>query len=283
MHKAIFPSINDLKDDFFIQYVNNEQRTEKEHTHQFFQIFFLVQGKLVHNINGTCAEMSIGEMTIIPPGVNHSVSLTDMPIYYSLSFSLSSLGEINKFNQSSIEFLTTISKPSTTLYPKTIIEGEDVLPIKNIFEQIYKELKTREIGFKESVCSYLNLLLIKFVRKYFSTKGFESRTYDYSSEQMVLKTLSFIDEHFCDNLKLTDIAKLSAVSVSNFCSSFKKFTKKTFNVYLNEKRISYANTLIKKGYKLSTVADMCGFNDYATFVRNYKKITGLIPSKKSIK
>ena len=38
MQKLKFPNLNDIKDDFFIQYVNNEQRTEKEHTHQFFQI-----------------------------------------------------------------------------------------------------------------------------------------------------------------------------------------------------------------------------------------------------
>lgn len=278
MQKLKFPNLNDIKDDFFIQYVNNEQRTEKEHTHQFFQIFFLVQGKLVHNINGVSAEMSLGEMTIIPPNVKHCISLTDNPVYYSFSFSLSVLGEVCKNNQSSIEFLTNISK-STTLYPKTILSGQDVLLCKNIFENIYKELSCREIAYKEAVCSYLILLLTQFVRKYFLVKDFSQKTFDFTNEQMILRCIDYINEHFCEDLRLKEVAKLFAVSVSTFCTCFKKITGKTFNLYVMDKRINYANTLIKKGYKLSAVCDMCGFNDYSTFVRNYKKITGVSPYK----
>ena len=107
-NNKVFPNYDDVDDEFYIQYIENSQRTEKAHTHPFFQVFFLIKGKLTHHINDMSANMSIGEMAIIPPNVLHRVSLENDPVLYSLSFNLSAFGEINAWNRQTVTFLRSL-------------------------------------------------------------------------------------------------------------------------------------------------------------------------------
>ena len=47
----------------------------------------------------------------------------------------------------------------------------------------------------------------------------------------------------------------------------------------------FGTELIKKGYKITAIYGLCGYNDFSTFYRNFKKIMGVSPDiyKKSQK
>ena len=154
---SIFPNYNDVDNDFFIQYIENSQRTEEPHTHPFFQVFFLIKGKLTHHINDLSANMSIGEIAIIPPNVLHQVYLEDDPVLYSLSFNLSNLGEINGLNKQVITFLKSLQDVKKTIFPKTFIADDEILHIQNIFERIYRESHQKE----EDLISFQHLHLYR--------------------------------------------------------------------------------------------------------------------------
>ena len=283
--KYKFPNFSDVMNDIYIQYVENAQRTEEPHSHPFFQVVFLLNGKLTHHIHGKSAAMSIGEMTIIPPNVVHNVTLAANPTYYSLSFTLSSLGEINSINEQSLLFLQSLEIADTDVFPKTTIADEDVLHIQSIFERIHKEATLKETGFKENIRAYCILLVTQFIRRYYYTNPDIVQNSSYTNEQMVLNCIKYIDNHFTEALNITALSHMAAVSESTFCNCFKKLTGHTFQTYLHRLRIKYATSLIKKGHKITAVSSFCGYNDFSTFNRNFKKIVGISPreySKKNI-
>ena len=273
--KHTFPNFNDVSNDIYIQYVENSQRTEEPHAHPFFQIFFLIKGKLIHHINNLSADMSIGEMAIIPPGVMHCISLENTPSFYSFSFNLSTFGEINTINEQVITILNSLQDVGKKILPKTSIADDDILHIQSIFERIYKEYEQKKVGFKESIISYAILLITQFIRRYHLTNTVFSSVESYTAEQMVLNCIKYIDTHFTEDLKIDDLSRISAISPSTFCACFKKITGATLNAYLNSRRIKYATELIKKGYKITNVSSFCGYNDFATFSRNFKKNVGI--------
>ena len=275
--KYKFPNYSDVADDIYIQYIENAQRTEEPHSHPFFQVVFLLNGKLTHHIHDVSADMSIGEMAIIPPNVVHNVTLASNPTYYSLSFTLSTFGEMNSMNEQAVTFLNSLEDVGMVVLPKTTIADEDILHVQSIFERIHKEATLKETGFKESIRAYGVLLITQFIRRYYITNPEIALNQGYTNEQMVLDCIKYIDKHFTEPLNLTQLSHMAAVSESTFCNCFKKLTGYTFQLYLNRLRIKYATELIKKGHKITAVSSFCGYNDFSTFSRNFKKIVGISP------
>ena len=58
---------------------------------------------------------------------------------------------------------------------------------------------------------------------------------------------------------------------------FKACTGYTLHNYINNKRLIKANELIRNGISMSEAAQQCGFNDYSSFVRAFKRQFGLSP------
>ncbi len=278
-NKPLFPNYIDAENDTLIQYFNNSCKSEKPHSHPFFQVFFLIKGKLTHHINSLSADMSIGEMAIIPPNVPHCITLKNNPELYSFSFNLSVFGEINILNEQVLTFLKSLQDNKKIIFPKTSIATDDILYVQNLFERIYRESYQKDVGFKETILLHGILILTQFIRRYHITNPDNAQNGSYTNEQMVLNCIRYIDSHFTENLSLDKITHMSALSQSTFCSCFKNITGTTFHNYLNKCRIKYAIELLKKGYKTTSVCSFCGYNDFATFSRNFKKFVGTNPKE----
>lgn len=279
MKKQYFPILKDVEAETFIQLQENSTRTEKPHTHPFLQIVFVLKGSLTHQIGGISAELTGGEMAIIPPNVLHSVSLRSDTSYYALSFLLSSLGEMNDLNREVILFLNSLESSDIPLFPKTTLANSEIRSIESIFSQIDAEIKNKQIGYRENITSYVIILVNQFIRRYFKQSPSEQVGSFYTSKQMVLSAIKYVDLHLTDPLSLSETANAFNVSVGTFCHYFKQLTGKSFKEYLKYKRIAYANELIKKECAITAVASLCGFGDFSTFSRCYKQVMGISPSE----
>jgi AraC-like DNA-binding protein len=69
------------------------------------------------------------------------------------------------------------------------------------------------------------------------------------------------------------------MSIPAFCNYFKKSTKKTYNIFLNEIRISYSCKLLSEGnMNISSICYESGFTSLANFNKQFKKIKHHSPS-----
>ena len=96
-----------------------------------------------------------------------------------------------------------------------------------------------------------------------------------------LELIRFIDDNLknpnlCVNM-VTDQYNISAPTLQKIV---KRLTGSTFSVYVEEKRLSMAYTLLTEDqYSVQTVAEMCGFSSANSFYKVFKRRYGVSPGK----
>jgi AraC-like DNA-binding protein len=103
---------------------------------------------------------------------------------------------------------------------------------------------------------------------------------DMFKSRRIRQATAYINHHYQEKIKISDIADLIGMTNSSFCHFFKKRTQKSFVEYLNEVRIGHASVqLIETTKTISEVCYDCGFNNVSNFNRIFKSKKGLTPSE----
>ncbi len=95
---------------------------------------------------------------------------------------------------------------------------------------------------------------------------------------MVRSVSVYIEENIREELTLDILAEHVHMSKYYFLRRFKEETGMTVHEYINNKRLLKARELLKENRPLQEVWQESGFNDYTTFLRNFKKVFGVSPS-----
>jgi len=278
--KFVLSYYKNSTENFHIQKLEKTIEARMPHTHEYFQIYFISKGKLVHHIEGESAQLNQGDMFIIPPGIAHYISPTPGAVFYSFSFMDSLLPEQNNDCKLARSFLRLlVSGENRNIKPKISIKSEEIFYIESIMAHILKEFSDKPIAYYDTIQAYAKLLLTMIAREYFSKNNQYTPDHFESNRQFVMHCVDYIENNFTDNISLSEISKKSAMSKSNFCMMFSKLTGYSFNTYLNRCRIKAATEYIKKGYKITAIYGLCGYNDFSTFNRNFNKIMGVSPNE----
>jgi AraC family transcriptional regulator len=140
------------------------------------------------------------------------------------------------------------------------------------------ELKQENLGGKLYIESLVNLLAVHLLRQYAAPK---SRFIVYESglsERQILQVVEYINEYLDQDIKLTDLASLLAISESHFSHRFKQSIGITPYQYLLQQRIERAKQLLKQGdCSIADIALMCGFNSHSHLSKQFRQLTGMTP------
>ncbi len=96
------------------------------------------------------------------------------------------------------------------------------------------------------------------------------------------KAIDYINSNFSQPLTLDKIAQNSYISVNQLCRLFNKYCGTTVSKYITSRRITEAKKLLSSGKNVTDTANLCGFDDYANFIRVFKKHVGVTPGKYKI-
>lgn len=89
----------------------------------------------------------------------------------------------------------------------------------------------------------------------------------------------FTMKKYAENISLNQVASVACLTPQAFCRYFKKHTRKTYMLFLNEIRINEACKKLLSGQydSISSIAFACGFTNAVSFNRVFKKITSKAP------
>lgn len=80
------------------------------------------------------------------------------------------------------------------------------------------------------------------------------------------------------DISLQQVAAIANLGVTSFCRYFKLMTRKTYNDFLVEIRISHAcRLLIEDRLATEVICFECGFNNVSNFYRHFRKVTEMTP------
>ena len=104
-------------------------------------------------------------------------------------------------------------------------------------------------------------------------------TTDNSTDKLD-KIIRYIHDHYTENLKADKVAELVHMSTNHFHRFIKQRTEQTFTEIVNQLRISKACSLLINSEKpITTISDMCGFNNISNFNRRFLQFKAMKPSE----
>lgn len=99
--------------------------------------------------------------------------------------------------------------------------------------------------------------------------------------RLIEPALRHIRDHYADSISVDELAQHCRVSKHYFCRVFKMATSKTAIEYLQDYRITVADTMLCNTDKsVAEIATSCGFESANYFGRCYKAAYGIAPSKR---
>ncbi|CAG7658972.1 helix-turn-helix domain-containing protein [Paenibacillus allorhizosphaerae] len=139
--------------------------------------------------------------------------------------------------------------------------------------KLYEKIEAAENAneLKRDITGYFKQLLDRIVEKR-SHRG---------SNETVEHMLAFISKHYMrSDLSMNMIADTFQLSVPYISKIFKDYTESNFTDHLIQLRINKAKQLLEKGNaKVGNIAEQVGYSNSHSFIRIFKKVTGLTPGE----
>jgi len=264
---------------FHITRITTPQEALNLHSHNYFQIYYVVRGTIIHHIENSSARLTSGDVFILPPNIPHYIEAPDGNVdFYSMSFTPDFFPNGKECNKLMLDFLYYLKvEAAKNIQPKITLIYEDSVFVEVLLNRIIEEFLDKKTGKNEIIKESVSVVLSVFARVYFEEAAETLNVKE--NKQLVMHCIDYIKNHFDEEITLTEMAQLSAVSKTCFCSIFTAITGTSFKEYLNRYRIERAAELISAGEKVSIAGCFCGYSDFSTFYRNFKKYTGMSPSE----
>lgn len=151
-------------------------------------------------------------------------------------------------------------------------QPEDYDKYRSLFSEILEVWRKKDISYKHNSSSVLNRIFAELYRDNLPTDNVKSKIYP---------SVKYIKENYLKHdFSLHKAAQQSMISDTYFRKLFNREFGTSPKKYIISRRIKHATSLIISGYySLTEISEMCGFDDYKYFSVEFKKITGVSPSK----
>ncbi len=244
------------------------------HIHNCCEVLFCLSGGKNFFIHDRIYEVEDGDIFILNQFENHKITSNEACIFERYVLQINP-----EFLHRASSELTDLSQcfylRNKNISHKISTSPEFRQRLLNLFQRLGEHsVYSDEIVKKLIVTEILVLINGMFVennKDYTYTLNYENKT--------LIKALKFINENYDKKLTLDMISKNIYVSQNELCSLFKNHLGTTVKKYITSRRITKAKNLLKKGYSVSETAALCGFDDYANFIRVFGNTTGMSPGK----
>ena len=228
------------------------------HWHDFYELEYIVKGSGTFILNGITIEMRPGMVFFSPPATFHEISFEEPAEIINMSFYSALI---------SPELINSLITPVVTF--------DSTGHYRNMLDET---LSRRQFTFKydlEYITHILNAILINLLEC-------SDHVMDKSPfmDKNLYKAILYINNHFLENITLSQIAKSVYLSTDYLSRLFYKGVGEHISTYILNMKMRYAHTLvIATQLPINEIAFRSGFGAVAHFTRTFKKKYGMSPSK----
>ena len=253
---------------------DNRHEEVPYHYHTFHKIILLLAGRADYAIEGERYSLSPGDFVLVGRGSIHRPIVARGDFYERAILYISP------------EYLQKLSCPDGDLencflrsqegfhYVYHVGAGDRVRQLFALLEQ-----SQREGGFGASLlCQALFVQLMVEVNRISLSGNTVSAA---SGDSKIVALLQYLNAHLTEGLTIDELAARFYISKYHMMRRFRDETGYTIHGYVTEKRLLLAQQLLEQGLPMGETALRCGYQEYSTFSRAYKKQFGRSPSEKA--
>lgn len=140
------------------------------------------------------------------------------------------------------------------------------------------ELKQENPGVRLYIDSLANVLAVRLLRQYSTSKPHLPVYEGGLSQRQLLQVSEYIHDHLNQDIKLADLAGSIGMSQFHFSHLFKQAIGISPYQYLLQQRIEQAKLLLKQSDRsIMDIALECGFNSHSHLTKTFRQLTGMTP------
>lgn len=271
-------SVIDLRkfDSLIYSYSYEEQPDQSQffaHDHNEMELYFLVEGNVEFHVNNVTYHPLPGDIVITRPGELHYVHTEENKVYkrYNIRFSSELLNE--RLNSRLLLPFTKRPSGSHNLYSSSELPSDFIQTcLDRMFLHHSNDNKARAISF-----------LIPILQELFDVWCTKDILQETPHHMLLAEIIAYINQHLWDLQNPEQISEEFHLSQAQMYRIFREYTGTTIWNYVRTKRLISAQILIQNGELPASASVKCGFEDYSTFFRAYKRHFGHSPSEDSPK
>lgn len=236
------------------------------HKHDFYEIFYILNGNIIHNLNGKKETLSTGDIRLLTPNDSHGFireknnhcQHRDIVISKEQFKKSCDYIDANLLNKINLRKIISIAK----------ISNQKITELENFFSKIYFTLTNNN---KKSM---INVLIIDLISTFLQIP--EHNFYP----SWINSILPLFSTPITMKLGVEYIIKDLNYDRSYMCRTFKKYIGCSMSIYLRNKRIEYSSFLLLTTDKtIQQICDDIGFESIPYFISAFKNTYKITPKQ----
>ncbi len=244
----------------------NPQKNEYTmHMHDTYEIFSIFSGDADYYVEGNCYPLQHGDIILMRKSESHQIVLKSDEDYgrVVVNFDLPFLNQLDPDHRLMSMYedrpLGQYNHYSAAMFPEN-----------NWQYYLDKISSSNELQYK---LAYLLPLLGELSECFDVLKNIEQKP----KNDQITAIIRYINQNIREELSLSQLCDHFYLSKAHLNRVFKRATGSTVWNYIVSKRLMLAHEMLILGETPTEVFSKCGFNDYTTFYRAYKKLFGISP------
>ena len=244
------------------------------HFHDFHKILLLMKGNVSYCVEGRTYDLQADDIVFVPAGEVHRPVLHDTAIYERIIIYISK-DYLSTYRTDNYDLAQCLIEAHQKQSHVLRVPAFGTTKLGQIVRELEQSLDSNEYANE----LYHNLLFLEFMIQLNRVAIHDGIEYlsNSSSNKKMIDVIDYLNEHLTDDLSIDFLAETFYLSRYHLMHAFKEETGYTIGNYLSTKRLLLARDRIRQGEPITNVCYECGFRNYSTFSRAYKKNFGCSP------
>lgn len=239
------------------------------HTHEYMEIFYIIGGTGIFQIEEQELQVSVNDIVIINPDISHA--------------------EVN-INTQSLEYIVLGIEGVQLAAGKhsdgrcCILNHHESTEISGCMWNILREMEQKNTGFKDVCQACLEMLVIRLMRS--TDLAVPTEPQIIAGNQQCAAVKRYIDLHFKESLTLDQLADKAHINKYYLGHIFKQeYGVSPINYMITRRIVESKYLLAETDLSLAQIAQLLGFSSPSYFSQAFRKTQGMSPIdyRKSIK
>lgn len=275
--KSEFTGRQEMREELFELYYYSDIWLEpvKPHEHPCYELYFFLEGNVRMHVGDLTYSMQPGDFLAIPPHTVH------YPLFggWEKSYRRVVLWVEKSYGDSLAEQWTCygrlwqMARDREYRFSCRDIEASR---IQNRLFELLQEMKDRRYGWDVDQRLQLERLLL-YMNRIIHERDFPEE--ERREQSVYEKICSYVEEHLEEDLTLQKIAGEFYLSKYHIAHLFKENSGMSLHQYILKKRLEICRRTLREEMSISRVYACCGFRDYSSFYRAFRKEYGISPKE----
>lgn len=256
------------ENDYMYSYNKMKPKAFSTHLHKYYELLYFVQGDATYVVEGREYKAEDGDLFITAPGELHSIAFKSDKDYERHFIQISD----KLFEKEEFDILKKLrEKPfgQSNKISHRLLDGD----VERCFMGVQKQVLKNGAESKLIAKTYI-IQLLDIINELLDAESESER-----ENERISAAKEYINLHLSEKITLDVLSE--AIYTDKFYLShlFKKECGMSITDYISMQRVALAKKLIIGGASATEAFSECGFNDYSSFYRAFKKLSGKSPNE----